>query len=57
MGAEVVELVILDVDDASSFPRVCEPWYLNFEAKIEMRIAMTPDDLRKCDLESFLGTT
>ncbi|KGO82941.1 hypothetical protein IP98_02128 [Flavobacterium cauense R2A-7] len=43
-------VIIVDIKDASTIPAVAEPWFLNFEASCEFKIAMTPDDLMKSDL-------
>jgi len=43
-------VMVVDVKDASSIPSIVEPWFLNFEAICEFRIAMTPDDLMKANL-------
>lgn len=43
-------VMVVDVKDASSIPSIAEPWFLNFEAICEFRIAMTPDDLMKANL-------
>lgn len=43
-------VMIMDVSDASGIPAIAEPWFLNFEAECEFRIAMTPDDLMKSNL-------
>ena len=43
-------VMIVDVPDASHIPAIAEPWFLNFEAICEFRIAMTPDDLMKANL-------
>ena len=43
-------VMVVDVLDASQIPAIAEPWFLNFEASCEFRIAMTPDDLMKADL-------
>lgn len=43
-------VMIVNIPDASHIPVVSEPWFLNFEAICELRIAMTPDDLMKADL-------
>ncbi len=43
-------VMLVDVKDASSIPSIAEPWFLNFEAICEFRIAMTPDDLMKANL-------
>tara|TARA_R110000868_G_scaffold89492_5_gene249131 strand:- start:15918 stop:16238 length:321 start_codon:yes stop_codon:yes gene_type:complete len=43
-------VMVVDVADASKVPSIAEPWFLNFEAICEFRIAMTPDDLMKSNL-------
>jgi len=43
-------VMIVDVPDASAIPAISEPWFLNFEASCEFRIAMTADDLARADL-------
>jgi hypothetical protein len=43
-------VMIVEVPDASAIPAICEPWFLNFEAHCEIRIAMTPDDLMRANL-------
>jgi len=40
----------VEVANASDIPSIAEPWFLNFEAICEFRIAMTPDDLMKSNL-------
>lgn len=45
--------MIVDVPNASSIPSIAEPWFLNFEAHCEFRIAMTPDDLMKANLSKL----
>jgi hypothetical protein len=46
-------LVIVDVPNPSRIPALAEPWFLTFEAKVEFRIVMTPDDLKASGLESI----
>jgi hypothetical protein len=46
-------VAIAEVADSSKIPGLCEPWFLTFEAKVEVHIAMTPDDLKKAGLESL----
>lgn len=48
--------IVVDVKNASDVPTFAEPWFLAFEADVEFRIAMTPEDLGRADLES-LGRT
>ena len=46
-------VMVVDVSEASSVPSIAEPWYLNFEASCEFRVAMTPEDLMKANLGRF----
>jgi hypothetical protein len=43
-------ILIFDLADASKIPAVAEPWFLVFNADVEARIAMTPEDLKKAGL-------
>jgi hypothetical protein len=47
--------LVVDVTGPSDVPRLAEPWFLTFNAQVEFRVAMTPDDLGKANLEK-LGT-
>ena len=40
-------LIFLDMDDPSQLPAVGEPWFLAFNASIEVVPAMTGEDLAK----------
>ena len=40
-------LFFLDMKDASQIPALVEPWFLSFNASVEIRPVMTPDDLKK----------
>ena len=40
-------LLFLDLRDASQIPAICEPWFLAFNAAIEIHPVMVPDDLAK----------
>jgi hypothetical protein len=46
-------VVIVDLPDASKLPSLAEPWFLTFNADVECRVAMTPDDLKKAGLEAL----
>ena len=46
-------VIIIDVDDPSRLPSFSEPFFLNFNADCEFRIAMSPDDLGKAGLDEL----
>jgi len=46
-------ILIIDVADPSKVPSFSEPWFLAFNADVEFRIAMTPEDLQKGGLEEL----
>jgi hypothetical protein len=39
--------IFLQLDDASRIPAIAEPWFLAFNAAIELHPVMVPDDLAK----------
>ncbi len=39
--------IFLDMKDASQIPAIAEPWFLAFNASIEIHPVMIPDDLAK----------
>jgi hypothetical protein len=43
-------ILIVDLKDASDVATMAEPWFLAFNAQVEFRIAMTPEDLGKANL-------
>jgi hypothetical protein len=38
-------LIFLDLQDASQIPAIAEPWFLAFNASIELHPVMVPEDL------------
>ena len=46
-------IMVVEVANPSDVPAIAEPWYLNFEAECEFRIAMTPEDLMGADLANL----
>lgn len=46
-------VMVVDIPDASYVPIIAEPWFLNFEAICEFRIAMSPEDLMKANLNEL----
>ena len=45
--------MVVNISDVSQIPALAEPWFLTFQAEVQFRIAMTPDDLKKSGLESL----
>jgi hypothetical protein len=46
-------VLVLDLPDASKIPALVEPWMLAFEADIELRPVMTPEDLKRAGLDEL----
>ena len=46
-------LLIIDLADPSNVPSIAEPWFLSFNADVEFRIAMTPEDLGQAGLDAL----
>jgi hypothetical protein len=46
-------VAIIDVDDPSQFPSFSEPFFLNFNADCEFRLAMSPEDVAKANLDEL----
>ena len=46
-------VAVINVDDSSRIPSFSEPFFLNFDADCEFRIAMSPEDLVNAGLEDL----
>ena len=46
-------VVVVDLKDPSDIPRLAEPWFLTFNATVEIQPAMTPEDLGRAGLEEL----
>lgn len=46
-------LLVVNIDDPSQIPRLAEPWFLTFNASVDFKVAMTPDDLKKSALDDL----
>ena len=46
-------VVIVDLSDPSKIPELSEPWFLTFQADVEFRVVMTPDDLKRAGLDEL----
>jgi hypothetical protein len=52
-GGKRTALLIVDVPNPSRIPALAEPWFLMFNASVEFKIVMTPEDLKASGLESI----
>jgi hypothetical protein len=48
--------LVVNVKDSSEVPALAEPFFLTFNAEVEFRIAMTPEELARSGLDA-LGKT
>jgi len=48
--------LVVNVNEPADVPRLAEPWFLTFNAEVELQVAMTPEDLGRANLEG-LGKT
>jgi len=46
-------VMIVEMSDPSKIPTLAEPWFLTFNANVEFRVVMTPDDLKKAGLDEI----
>jgi len=46
-------VMVVNLEDPSRIPFYAEPWFLNFEADVEFRVVMRPEDLAKAGLEDL----
>jgi hypothetical protein len=46
-------ILIVNVPNDSKVPMLAEPWFLTFEADVEFRIVMTPEDLKHSGIDAI----
>jgi hypothetical protein len=46
-------LLVVDLADPSQIPALAEPWFLSFNADVDFRPVMTPDDLKQAGLDAI----
>ena len=46
-------IMIINLNDPSEVLKFAEPWFLSFNADVEFRVAMKPEDLGRADLEEL----
>jgi hypothetical protein len=45
--------LVIEVKNASDVPRFAEPWFLKFNAELQFRVCMLPQDLGAANLEAL----
>ncbi len=46
-------ILIVNVPNDSKVPMLAEPWFLTFEADVEFRIVMSPEDLQHSGIDAI----
>jgi hypothetical protein len=46
-------VLIVNVPNDAKVPMLAEPWFLTFEAEVELRIVMSPEDLAHSGLDKL----
>jgi hypothetical protein len=46
-------VLVVELDDASKIPALAEPWFLTFNADVQIRVVMTAADLQKSGLDAI----
>src|SRR3990172_8164297 len=46
-------VLVVDLPDPSKIPALAEPWFLTFQADVEFRVVMSPDDLKRAGLDEL----
>ena len=46
-------VIIVDLPADKKVPALAEPWFLTFNADVQIRIAMTPDDLKHSGIDGM----
>lgn len=52
-GGQRGAVMVVDVASPADVPRLAEPWFLMFNAEVEFRVAMTPEELGKGGLDKI----
>lgn len=46
-------VLVVNLSDPSQIPALAEPWFLTFNASVQIHPAMTPEDLGRAGLEAM----
>ena len=52
-NGERTGILVADLAEPSKIPALAEPWFLNFNARVEFHPTMTPQDLQKANLDAL----
>ena len=44
---------MVNVNSPSDIPALAEPWFLTFNASVQLHVAMTPEDLGRANIEAL----
>ena len=45
--------IVVDLPDVARIPALAEPWFLTFEADVQIHPCMTPDDLKHSGIDGM----
>lgn len=45
--------LVVNMNDVSEIPRIAEPWFLYFDASVDIQPVMTPEDLKRGGLDKL----
>jgi hypothetical protein len=46
-------VMVVELPDASKIPALAEPWFLGFEADVQIHPCMTPEDLKRSGIDGM----
>ena len=46
--------MVVNLNNESEIPMYAEPWFLSFNADVQFKIAMTPEDLQNAGLDELV---
>ncbi len=46
-------IIAYDVNTVSQVPSLAEPWFITFNAECRIQVAMSPEDLKKANLDDL----
>jgi hypothetical protein len=56
LGGQRTGVMVVDLAKASDIPALAEPWFLSFNAEVEIHPTMTPEDLGMADFMQLAKT-